>query len=869
LTETPQRRRFRLRWVFAVYLVLLGASTAVRYLRPGPATPPDGLSLEIGELVSGAPSGRPLRIAWKESGSGPGVLFLHGSPGSRADWRRLIDVLPGDRRHLAPDLPGFGDSSRTPAELSFDAQARHLAAWLDAIGVGEVHLVAYSLGGGPALSFAQRWPERVRSLTLLASIGVQELEWFGDHHFNRALHALQYALLLAAIEATPHFGLFDGRLLDRGYARSFLESDQRPLRAALGSYAGPLLILHGERDALVPTAIAHEHARIAPQAELVLWPDQGHLVPMRAPQLLVDPLRAFWARVEAGTAQQRADVAPDLLVEAQQPFDPRDAPQLGGFPKFVTLGLLAASTLVSEDLACIGAGVLVSQGRLDFWLASLACFLGICFGDFSLFLAGRLFGRRALRAAPLRWFLDEAAVTRCAAWFHRRGAWAILASRFLPGTRLPTYFAAGSVGASFWRFAFYFVLAGLAWTPALVWVAGRFEGELVARVGRLQGALPWALAATVLVLVFVLRVLVPLASYRGRRTLVGRWTRRRHWEFWPAWAFYPPIVLYVLYLGFVRYRRPGLFAAANPGIELGGFVDESKRAILERLGPARIRVARWTLLAADLDVDQRLTHLEAFRRAQGLTWPLVLKPDAGQRGAGVVIAKDAGEARAALEASAVDLIAQEYAPGREYGVFYARRAGEERGQLISITDKRLARVVGDGRRNIERLVLEDARAVALAPIYLARLAERAAQVPAAGEEVLLGEVGTHARGAIFLDGAHLYSEALLEAVDELSRTFEGFHFGRYDLRAPDEQALREGRDLVAIELNGVTSESTHIYDRRHGLLHAWRTLRAQWRLCFEIGAANAQRGAAVPGVWAFFRALFAYRRRARGHAPTR
>lgn len=865
---TPVRRPRLRRWLL-FYALLLAASSALRYGVLRADDPPAGvLHVSLPEVARGAPSGRALRLAWREQGQGEPVLLLHGSPGSSKDWRALLSIAPSTRRFLAPDLPGFGFSTRSPADLSFPAQAAHLLAWLDELGIERVHLVAHSLSGGPALTLAHQYPQRVRSLALVSSIGVQELEWFGDHHMNRALHALQYTLLVAALEGLPHFGWLDGRFLDRGYARSFLESDQRPLRAMLAQYEGPLAILHGVKDSLVPVEAAREHARIAPQAETAFWPDQGHLTAMRAPELLLESLEPFWTRVEAGLGKHRSDVAPDLRAAAAEPFDPRSAPPLVGFPKAVTMALLAASTLVSEDLACIGAGVLVSQGRIDFWSAVLACFIGICFGDFSLFLLGRWFGARALRMAPLSWFLKEAAVARCAAWFHRSGALAIFASRFLPGTRLPTYFAAGSVGASFWRFAFYFVLAGLLWTPGLVWLAGRFEGELATRVDRLQGALPWALAATVLVVLFVLRVLVPLVSYRGRRTLVGRWQRRRHWEFWPAWVFYPPVIAYVLYLGFLRHRRPGLFAAANPGIELGGFVGESKAAILSQLKSASIRVARWRWIPRTWPLEKRVAALEDFRREAGLHWPLVLKPDAGQRGAGVIIAKDARQAREALAGSDVDLIAQEYAPGREYGVFYARGPGEAKGRLISITDKRLARVVGDGRRNLERLVLEDSRAVALAPLYLARLADRLAEVPAVGEEVLLGELGTHARGAIFLDGGHLASGELLAAVDELSRSFEGFHFGRYDLRAPDEAALIEGRDLVAIELNGVTSEATHIYDRRHGLVFAWRTLCAQWRLCFEIGAANAARGAKVPGLLDFVRAWWAYRQRARGHART-
>jgi hypothetical protein len=74
--------------------------------------------------------------------------------------------------------------------------------------------------------------------------------------------------------------------------------------------------------------------------------------------------------------------------------------------------------------------------------------------------------------------------------------------------------------------------------------------------------------------------------------------------------------------------------------------------------------------------------------------------------------------------------------------------------------------------------------------------------------------------------------------------------------------LRAGRGLRVVELNGLTAEATHIYDPRHGLLYAYRVLFEQWRLAFEIAAANRARGARPASV-AELRALLRARRVAR------
>lgn len=106
-------------------------------------------------------------------------------------------------------------------------------------------------------------------------------------------------------------------------------------------------------------------------------------------------------------------------------------------------------------------------------------------------------------------------------------------------------------------------------------------------------------------------------------------------------------------------------------------------------------------------------------------------------------------------------------------------------------------------------------------------------------------VGTHCRGAIFLDGSKLETAELAAEIERICGSFAGFHFGRLDLKAPSLEHFRAGRSLRVLELNGVTSEATHIYDPTFSLLDAYRVLFRQWRLAFEIGAANQRLGAAV------------------------
>jgi hypothetical protein len=249
-----------------------------------------------------------------------------------------------------------------------------------------------------------------------------------------------------------------------------------------------------------------------------------------------------------------------------------------------------------------------------------------------------------------------------------------------------------------------------------------------------------------------------------------------------------------------------------------------------------------------------------------LNYPVVLKPDTGERGLGVAIIDGDKAAQRYLSDCPQDVIAQAFVGGCEFGVFYIRQPGDEAGEIFSLTEKHPQVVTGDGERDLEHLILDDPRAVCSAKFLLEKHRSHLTQIPASGEEVTVADLGTHSRGALFLDGADLITPELEKKIHQLSSAYEGFFFGRYDIKAPDAESLRAGRDLQVIELNGVTSEPTHIYDPRHGLIHAWITLCRSWRHAFSIGAANRKRGAKPVKALQLLRLSWQFKKRHRWEA---
>jgi hypothetical protein len=168
--------------------------------------------------------------------------------------------------------------------------------------------------------------------------------------------------------------------------------------------------------------------------------------------------------------------------------------------------------------------------------------------------------------------------------------------------------------------------------------------------------------------------------------------------------------------------------------------------------------------------------------------------------------------------------------------------GESAGQIFSITDKRFPSVTGDGRSSLRALIWRHPRYRVQANTFLSRLAHEADRVPAEGEQVTLGFMGNHCRGSMFLDGSALITSELTAAINSIATNTPGFYFGRFDIRYSSIEAFKAGRGFQIVELNGLLSESTNIYDPSMGFFQAQAILRRQWQWAYRIGHAIRYHG---------------------------
>jgi len=520
--------------------------------------------------------------------------------------------------------------------------------------------------------------------------------------------------------------------------------------------------------------------------------------------------------------------------------------------------LLAGGTLVLEDPSTVAGGLMVAAGQVGFLTAWLSLSLGIAAGDMGLYGLGRLFGGRVRG-----WrFVDDAKWRQGARWLDDHLAKAVILSRFVPGARLPTYLAAGGLKTSFPRFAVVAVLASTVWATLLLGLTVVL-GEAI---HRWLGSLRWAGLAVVLLVVAVPILIVRLGRRSVELDSEGR-ALRSSFEFWSPAFFYVPVAFKYLGLA-IRYRSFTLPTAVNPSIFAGGLIRESKAEILELL-PKGPHLPPFTRVANPGPEGE--AEVQAAIDAAGLQFPLVAKPDQGQRGAGVQVLRSGAQLLAYLAVfprgahilfqGLVDL-------PMEAGIFYVRDPKTDAGRILSVTLKEFPEVVGDGERTLDALIRTHPRARHAVQIYARRHADRLQDVLPRGERLRLVFAGNHCQGAVFRDGRELMTPELTAHIDGLARQIPGFDFGRFDIRFRDVESFRRGQDYGIVELNGAGAEATHIWDPEARLVDAYRALFEQFEIAFAIGDRNRARGVEPLGHWTLAKELIGYFRLSQSYPPT-
>ena len=503
--------------------------------------------------------------------------------------------------------------------------------------------------------------------------------------------------------------------------------------------------------------------------------------------------------------------------------------------------LIFGSAFVLEDVAVLGAALLVVNSMVSLPWAAASSFAGIWFGDLGLYLIARRFGRPVFEKSWFKRLIGKKMdLSKSEAWFREHGATAIILSRAVPGTRLPTYLTAGLLRVPPGRFIAITAVACVVWVTALFGFSYHIGMMVISEFAMFRSE-AGKLAACIVVAAFLAWPLRKVLKKVSVSTLPAGFKRIARWEFWPTALFYIPVAAKYLVLA-MKYRSLSLPTMSNPGMLTGGLIGESKFETLEDLSRTHPEFVAKTDLVRFESAERQLDQIRSLRNEGRFDFPIVLKPNVAQRGFGFKIIHSDDEARSYFEQFSRDTLIQEYVPGpHEAGIFYYRLPHEAHGKIHSIIAKGFPAVMGDGQSTLEELIRRHPRASLKPDPFLKRFGVERTRVLAADERLQLVQAGNHCQGAVFLDGDWLLSDELERTIDRLSTSIPGFFVGRYDVRYTSEEGLRMGRDFKIVELNGASAEP-NIYDPGNSLRNAYRTLFRHWEVIFAIADENRSRG---------------------------
>ena len=256
-----------------------------------------------------------FEIAYLEGGSGEPLVLLHGSGANKDNWTPIAKLLTPHFRVIAPDLPGYGDSSK-PAETHYRVpdQVIRLGQFLDALKLERVHLGGNSMGGFIAAAYAATNRARVQSLWLLAPGGLRTAEESEVRRIYRetgqsplfSQKPEDFDRVLAYVFAKPPFIPYGIRkvLAERAVENYPLHSriydeiakDSLQLEALLPGLAAPTLVLWGAEDRVTDPSGAEVVKRLLPRAQIAILPGVGHIPMIEAPKQSARLFLEFQAR---------------------------------------------------------------------------------------------------------------------------------------------------------------------------------------------------------------------------------------------------------------------------------------------------------------------------------------------------------------------------------------------------------------------------------------------------------------------------------------------------------------------------------------------------------------------------------------------
>lgn len=243
-----------------------------------------------------------INLAYERRGNGHPLVLLHGFPLDHHLWDDVAPLLEDTFDLIIPDLRGFGESETVDTPYTMEDYASDIAGLLDHLKIQKAAIAGHSMGGYVALAFARLYPERVSGLALVSSQAPADPPERKEGRYKSAADVAEKGISGVVETMTPKFTT-DSRL--QALARESMEkqqpaayigalkamgerADSTPLLATFGF---PVVIIHGDADALVPVDRAREVKVAVPGSHYVELNGIGHVPMLETAKETADALK--------------------------------------------------------------------------------------------------------------------------------------------------------------------------------------------------------------------------------------------------------------------------------------------------------------------------------------------------------------------------------------------------------------------------------------------------------------------------------------------------------------------------------------------------------------------------------------------------
>lgn len=221
-------------------------------------------------------------------------MLLHGFPLDHTTWNEVVPFLENDFDLILPDLRGFGQSTTVEFPYSIADMADDVACLLNHLGIERAGVAGHSMGGYVALAFAKKYPQRVLGLGLISSQAAADTPEGKERRYKIAAEVAENGVKVVADSMPPKLSsdarvqAFVRRIIEKQNTSAVIGTlkamaERENLLAHLSNANFPVVLIHGDADALIPIERANEIKAALPSAQKIELKGAGHMPMMELP----------------------------------------------------------------------------------------------------------------------------------------------------------------------------------------------------------------------------------------------------------------------------------------------------------------------------------------------------------------------------------------------------------------------------------------------------------------------------------------------------------------------------------------------------------------------------------------------------------